>query len=1210
MSPELERRFAHLAVEAGWLAAQQCAELERRLAAQAEAPTDPLGRWAGALTEPIEDVPRRGRFVLDSEQPPRLGGMGRVWLAHDDRLGRTVALKEVRPDAQHNDQMRQRFLVEAQVTAQLQHPGIVPVYERDRAEDGAAPYYTMRFVEGRTLTEAVRDFHERRRQGRAGVLELRELLLALVAVCNTLAYAHARGVVHRDLKPGNVILGRYGEVVVLDWGLAKVLGKPDDPAVPAIVLDVEPEQTRPGAVGTLAYMPPEQARGEMQRIDRRSDVFGLGAMLYEVLTGRPPFTGSDADEVLVLAQQGKVVPPRSAAGWVPRPLEAVCLKALAARPGDRYQGAAELADEVKRWLAGEPVQAWPEPLVVKAGRWVRKNRVLAAATAAALLVALLLGTAGGVYRQQQRQRAREQAEAGLAQAAQLRQDYRFADAEAMLEQVRGWIDQVADSELQQRVARAEADLQLARDLDRVRQEAATLVEGKWDAGRVRVQYPEVLSKHELDVLGGDLDELADAIRASAVREDIIAALDDWAKAETDPQKKQRLLRLANRADEPDPWRQAVRQAVAQRDERRLQQLVLGTGEGKPTPGVALLLARTFRKDNVEATALLRRMQLDRPRDFWISLTLGERLYNQGKLQEAAECFLVAVALRPRTGVAHNNLGVVLKDKGKLDEAITCFKRAIEIDPKYATAHDNLGAALYDKGKVDEAITRFREAIALDPRHASAHSNLGAALLLGKAKVDEAIAYFKKAIALAPRFAKAHTNLGLALRAKRQVDEAIACFRRAIEIAPRFAWAHNNLGLDLRARGQVDEAIACFKRAIEIEPRNVMAHLQLAWTWQEQDKLAEAEQLQRKVIKDLAPSDAVAHTDLGWVLFRQGKPAEAEKLYRKAIELDSRFAPAHTNLGLALRAKGQVDEAIACFKNAIEIDPRNVGAHLQLAETLRQQGKLAEAEKLQRKAIDIDPTNAAAHIDLGNTLKDQGKVEEAIACHNKAIASNPKFGDAHGALGQALMQQGQFVEAQQSFRRCLALLPAKDPKRAFASQLLQQCQQRLDLDGKLKALLAGKEAPTDPASQVQLAALALQPFKRLYLTAVRLYRDAFTRQPHLADVHRYNAACAAARAGTGQGKDVAQLADADRAEMRYRALGWLHDDLAVHTRQLGRGPVVAGRSRQALLNWQKDPDLAAVRDPDALGKLPEAEQVAWRNLWAHVAALLARTKDKP
>jgi hypothetical protein len=208
-----------------------------------------------------------------------------------------------------------------------------------------------------------------------------------------------------------------------------------------------------------------------------------------------------------------------------------------------------------------------------------------------------------------------------------------------------------------------------------------------------------------------------------------------------------------------------------------------------------------------------------------------------------------------------------------------------------------------------------------------------------------------------------------------------------------------------------------------------------------------------------------------------------------------------------------------------------------------------------------------------------------------------------------MQLGQFVEAQQSFRRCLALLPAKDPKRAFASQLLQQCQQMLDLDGKLKAFLAGKEAPTDPASQVQLAALALQPFKRLYLTSVRLYRDAFARQPHLGDVHRYNAARAASRAGTGQGKDAARLAVPDRAEMRYRALGWLHDDLAVHARQLGRGPVVAGRSRQALLQWRKDADLAAVRDPEALGQLPEAEQVAWRNLWAHVAALLAHAKGK-
>src|SRR5262249_22001109 len=157
------------------------------------------------------------------------------------------------------------------------------------------------------------------------------------------------------------------------------------------------------------------------------------------------------------------------------------------------------------------------------------------------------------------------------------------------------------------------------------------------------------------------------IRTSAVREDIIAALDDWARHERDPRRRQRLLQVANRADEPDPWRQAVRQAVPQRDGRRLRQLVRGAGAGQATPGVVLLFTLSFPQESVEPIALLRRMQLERPSDFWVNLALGERLYNQKKHQEAAECFLVAVALRPDKSLAHAALGMALRARGQEDE---------------------------------------------------------------------------------------------------------------------------------------------------------------------------------------------------------------------------------------------------------------------------------------------------------------------------------------------------------------------------------------------------------------------------------------------------------------------------------------------------------------------------------------------------------------
>ncbi len=283
------------------------------------------------------------------------GGIGRVWLAHDSGLGRDVALKELRPERADHAALGARFLQEAQITGQLEHPGIIPVYELVRGGDGRQPFYTMRFVKGRTLSEAARAYDDRRSAARADALELPALLNAFVTVCNTVAYAHSRGVIHRDLKGQNVLLGDFGEVVVLDWGLAKLVGRPEGEAqAPSVVLDeAGPDgggYTVAGqALGTPAYMSPEQAAGRPELIDRRTDVYGLGAILYEILTGAPPFTGDSTEEVLRKVREESPAPPRQFWPEVPPALEALCLRALAKRPADRPPAAADLALEVQGW---------------------------------------------------------------------------------------------------------------------------------------------------------------------------------------------------------------------------------------------------------------------------------------------------------------------------------------------------------------------------------------------------------------------------------------------------------------------------------------------------------------------------------------------------------------------------------------------------------------------------------------------------------------------------------------------------------------------------------------------------------------------------------------------------------------------------------------------------------------------------------------------
>ena len=309
---------------------------------------------AAAPGTTIDEVPgAQERYSLSRLHAT--GGIGRVWLAHDSDLGREVALKELRPEKAENAAHWTRFLREARITGQLEHPGIVPVYELGRRPENQQPYYTMRFVKGRTLTKAAQSYHQKRLAGQAKALDFLTLLNAFVAVCNTVAYAHSRGVIHRDLKGQNVVLGDFGEVVVLDWGLAKRVDRPDsDSAAPFPRVDLEnPSEvdlTMQGQmIGTPAYMAPEQAAGRLDLIDHRTDVYGLGAILYEILTGQPPFTGLNTAEVLRKVREVEPLPPRQLCRDAPPALEAVCLRALAKHPADRPTTAADLAMQIQGW---------------------------------------------------------------------------------------------------------------------------------------------------------------------------------------------------------------------------------------------------------------------------------------------------------------------------------------------------------------------------------------------------------------------------------------------------------------------------------------------------------------------------------------------------------------------------------------------------------------------------------------------------------------------------------------------------------------------------------------------------------------------------------------------------------------------------------------------------------------------------------------------
>jgi serine/threonine-protein kinase len=343
------------------------------------------------------------------------GALGEVYVARDQQLHRIVALKRIQADHATDREKCARFVVEAEITGRLEHPGIVPVYGLGAYDDGRT-FYAMRFIRGDNLKAAIERFHqdeERSRAPGARALALQKLLRRFLDVCNAIDYAHSRGVLHRDLKPGNVMLGKFGETLVVDWGLAKSMGRPE--AVTTATLDdrtLIPQSgsnlrgTELGArLGTPAYMSPEQAAGRIGELGPASDVYSLGATLYCLLTGRTPFTEPDLPELLRKVERGEFSPPRKLKGWIDPALEAICLKAMATDPAHRYRTPRSLADDVEHWLADEPVSAWREPLRRRLRRWGRRHRLLVTGLAATLIAAVGALAVGNILVAHQRDRA-------------------------------------------------------------------------------------------------------------------------------------------------------------------------------------------------------------------------------------------------------------------------------------------------------------------------------------------------------------------------------------------------------------------------------------------------------------------------------------------------------------------------------------------------------------------------------------------------------------------------------------------------------------------------------------------------------------------------------------------------------------------------------------------------------------------------------------
>jgi serine/threonine-protein kinase len=830
----------------------------------------------GALFPPSDAGDSAPTEFLPPEQLPTVsgyevlgvlghGGMGVVFRARHLRLNRPVALKMILAGPYANPDERKRFVQEAEAVAGLRHPNIVQVY--DAGDIDGRPYFTMELVDCGRLSEKVNGVPQPAREAAA--------LVATVA--DAVHAAHQNGIVHRDLKPSNILLCPDGTPKVTDFGLARRL-------------EVDSEISLTGRpIGTPSYMAPEQARGDKAAIGPATDVYALGTILYELLTGRPPFRAETSSGTMQQVLHEDPEPPSRWNSGVPRDLETICLKCLQKEPGQRYATAAALAEDLRRFLRGEAIAARPAGPAKRLAKWARRRPAQAVLVLGMILTVLVL--AGDAARRiRQRWLTTAAVEAELREATRLRQQAAYWGAGVALNRASARLGDRGPARLVHRVNQARRELELPLHLDAIHRERLTLIEGRWndavdarlDRARADREYDEAFRGAGLGGPGDDPDATAVRLRTSAVLPALVAALDDWAFCCDDGPRRAWLLRVARAAD-PDPWRDRAHDPAAWGDPAALADLARTAPLSQQPVSPLLALGERLQAAGEDGIDFVRRVQQAHPDDFWANLTLAVMIIrapmdNSERVQAIPYCER-ALTTRPDAVAVLNNLGLLYfrrwwlddKDDGHGPGSISIFRRALEIDPDFAPAHNNLGIAL-KLAKTDwgGAALHFREALRINPRLATAHLHLGECeVLMGRP------------------------------------DAGIDQYQQVLRIEPDWGWAHYLLGVALTAKGRYDE----------VDTRYPQGDQRFAG------------------LRDFALKDAYRH-------------------YVYARTLDSHWTPAPNALQLSPRDEARLDEAIRYYREAVRLDPELDEAHGTLGQSLLARRRFAEAAAATRRALDV------------------------------------------------------------------------------------------------------------------------------------------------------------------------------------------------------------------------------------------------------------------
>jgi serine/threonine-protein kinase len=735
------------------------------------------------------------------------GGLGEVLVAHDEELHRDVALKRLQAPQTHNPNSRRRFLREAEITSRLEHPGIVPIHAVGQERPGH-DFYTMRFVQGETLHEAIQRWHAAGRSTHdpgERRLEFRQLVSRLVAVCHTVAYAHSRAVLHRDIKPNNILLGPYGETLLVDWGLAKVLSGAT--SEPGPLTSTEPAREDNGAdtqagtvLGTPAYMSPEQAAGQWDLLGPASDLYSLGATLYVLLTGQPAFDAGPVGAVLDRVRRGDFPPPRQRRKDVPHALEAICLKAMARQPEDRYATAEDLAADLEHWLADAPVSAWREPWRLRARRWLRQHQRLATGAVVLLVTALAaLAVSNLLLRHEQRQTA---AQKGIAEQQRDRADNNLALAKKAVED---YLTRVADDD----------ELKKA-DLHQLRKQLLATA----------VPFLARFARQE----GSDPSAQAEQGKALYLLGRLRAEMGETAAAIADYQAMQAIFaRLVSTHPDVPAYRQEL---VHSYNNLAILNASLGRMPAAET---------SYR----EALRLQQRLTQDYP--------------------EVAD-------YQQKLALTHNNLAILYQDTSRLPQAEQAYRRARDIQeglvrryPKVARYRRDLAATLHDQatlyrqtGGTKEAESTYHQARERQERLVQEHPEAvyrqelartcrGLANLYQQTqRPAQAETYYRQAQDLLEELTRKYPSLPVYLQelgqckhalgslsyARGRLKDAVLSSQQARAIRQRLVWSypavvvyqqelalsHHNLGAYYKAAGKAREAEAFFRLALETQER--------------------------------------------------------------------------------------------------------------------------------------------------------------------------------------------------------------------------------------------------------------------------------------------------------------------------------------------------------------------------------------------------------